>query len=102
MFDEPEISLHQWAIAVFAEAMQEAATDWNKQILVATHSPVLMSQFEPADVLAAVVTNGQTSLRRVSDITEVNDLLEDYSIGSLYMAEAIAGQSNAQSVPSGG
>ena len=102
MFDEPEISLHPWAIAVFAEAMQEAATDWNKQILVATHSPVLMSQFEPADVLAAVVTNGQTSLRRVSDITEVNDLLEDYSIGSLYMAEAIAGQSNAQSVPSGG
>ena len=93
LFDEPEISLHPWAISVLAEAMQLAATNWNKQILVATHSPVLISQFEPSDILAAVMDEGKTSLKRVSDIAEIHDLLDEYSVGSLYMSEALAGQS---------
>ena len=96
LFDEPEISLHPWAIAVLAEAMQLAAADWNKQILIATHSPVLISQFEPNDILAAIVDEGRTSLRRVGAMTEINDLLEEYSIGSLYMSETLAGQSRSE------
>ena len=53
LIDEPEASLHPWALAVLAEAMIEAAQAWNKQILVATHSPVLISQFEPNHILSA-------------------------------------------------
>lgn len=93
MFDEPEISLHPWAISVLANAMRTAANDWNNQVLVATHSPVLISQFKPDSILAAVVTDGETSFRRVSEIAEVQDLLQDYATGSLYMSEMIAGQS---------
>jgi len=101
LFDEPEISLHPWAIAVLADAMQKAAADWNKQILIATHSPVLISQFEPHDILAAIVDDGKTSLQRVSAITEVNDLLEEYPVGSLYMSEALAGQSRPEPIGAG-
>ncbi len=94
LFDEPEISLHPWAIATFAKAAKLAAASWNKQIFIATHSPVLMSQFNPENILVTEVDQiGQTAIRRVSEMEEVQDLLEEYAIGSLYMSEMIAPQS---------
>jgi predicted ATPase len=94
LFDEPEISLHPHALAVFAKAVKLAVAEWNKQVLIATHSPVLISQFEPENILAAETTkSGQTTMKRVSEISEIKDLLTDYATGSLYMAELIAPQS---------
>ena len=98
LFDEPEISLHPWAISVLAEAMKLASSEWNNQVLVATHSPVLISQFPPDSILASVVEDGVTNLRRVSEIDSISDLLEDYAAGALYMSEAIAGQSRDEEV----
>ena len=94
VFDEPETSLHPYAISVFAEAVQQATKEWNKQVFIATHSPVLISQFEPEDILTAELDeSGQTALTRVSEMEGIKDLLENYDTGSLYMAEAIAPQS---------
>ncbi|MCI0638216.1 MAG: AAA family ATPase [Gemmataceae bacterium] len=92
LFDEPEVSLHPWPLAVFAKAVQEATQSWNKQVLIATHSPVLLSQFAPDEILATEVADGRTHLRRLSDIVEIKDLLEQYPTGSLYMAEVVGGQ----------
>ena len=94
LFDEPETSLHPYAISVFAEAVKLATKEWNKQVFIATHSPVLISQFDPEDLLATGLDeSGQTVLTRVSEMKDIQDLLEDYATGSLYMAEAIAPQS---------
>lgn len=93
IFDEPEVSLHPWAISVLARAMKVAVASWNKQILLATHSPVLISQFEPGDILVAEANNGRTEFKRLCDIAEVKDLLETYATGALYMAEEIGKQS---------
>lgn len=93
LFDEPEISLHPWAISVLAEAMLLAANEWDNQVLIATHSPVLISQFAPELILAADVRDGVTHLQRVSEIDGIQDLLEEYATGALYMSEMIAGQS---------
>ena len=93
LFDEPETSLHPHAIAVFAKAVRLAAQDWNRQVFVATHSPVLMSQF-PIDQ-AYVFESGEARATRViclAVMDDVRDLLEDYALGSLYMAEAVAQQ----------
>ncbi len=92
LFDEPETSLHPWAVVVFARAVKLAAEQWNKQVFVATHSPVLISQFEPRDILVAGVEDGRARFDRLSEIDEMRDLLEDYAAGSLYMSEVIAGQ----------
>ena len=92
LFDEPEVSLHPWALAVFAKAVKVAAERWNKQILLATHSPVLISQFEPRDILVAGIEDGRARFDRLHEIDEIRDLLEDYAAGSLYMSEAIAPQ----------
>jgi len=98
LFDEPEISLHPHALAVFAQAVKLAVNEWNKQVFIATHSPVLISQFEPENILAAETSkSGQTIMKRVSEIPEIKDLLSEYATGSLYMAELIAPQSRFSS-----
>ena len=97
LFDEPEVSLHPWAMAVFAQAVNEAAREWNKQVFVATHSPVLISQFAPPDILVAGVENGRARFERLSEIAEIRDLLDEYAAGSLYMSEAVARQSRQSS-----
>ena len=97
MFDEPEISLHPWAIATFAEAVKLATSQWNKQVFIATHSPVLMSQFESNQCFATSVVGGRTKIDSIASIDGIQDLLDQYATGSLYMSEAIGGQS-AQAV----
>ena len=77
LFDEPETSLHPWAITVFARAVKAAAGQWNKQVFLATHSPVLISQFEPGDILVAGIEEGRARFDRLSEIDQVQDLLED-------------------------
>ena len=95
LFDEPEVSLHPWALVVFAKAVKEAAERWNKQVFLATHSPVLISQFEPEDTLVAAVEEGHARFHRLSEIDELRDLLEHYESGSLYMSGAVARQEAA-------
>ncbi|HAX74644.1 MAG TPA: hypothetical protein DCY88_02120 [Cyanobacteria bacterium UBA11372] len=94
LLDEPEISLHPWALAVLAKAVKLATEEWHKQVFIATHSPVLISQFEPQNIFAAEVNErGESVMRRVSEIEGIQDLLEEYATGSLYMAEMVAPQS---------
>lgn len=92
LFDEPEVSLHPWALAVFAKAVKEAANQWSKQVFLATHAPVLISQFEPEDVLVAGIEDGSARFDRLDAIDEVRDLLKEYAAGALYMSEAVAPQ----------
>ena len=92
LFDEPEVSLHPWALVVFARAVKEAARQWNKQVFLATHSPVLISQFDPPDILVASTDEGRARFERLSEVHEFRDLLEDYAAGSLYMSETVAPQ----------
>ena len=92
LFDEPEVSLHPWALVVFARAVTEAARRWNKQVFLATHSPVLISQFGPQDILVASMVDGCARFERLSEIHEFRDLLEEYAAGSLYMSGTVAPQ----------
>jgi predicted ATPase len=92
LFDEPETSLHPWALAVLGEAIRAAGSEWNKQVLIATHSPVLISQFEPREIIATGTEDGRTQLRPVAELHDVQDLLAEYAAGSLYMSQAIAAQ----------
>jgi len=94
LLDEPDLSLHPWALSVLAKAIETATKEWKKQVVIATHSPVLLSQFESEYLLAVELDDsGQTIMKRVSEIEDIQDLLKDYATGSLYMAEMIAPQS---------
>jgi predicted ATPase len=94
LFDEPETSLHPHAIVVFSEAVKLAVSQWNRQIFLATHSPVLMSQFTPEETLVFQTAKATgTEATRLSDLPDIKDLLDRYALGSLYMAEEVAQQS---------
>ena len=94
IFDEPETSLHPHAIAVFAEAAKFAATAWGRQIFIATHSPVLMSQFSLSESFVFESDAQRSTVpKRASEMADLTDLLNHYSLGSLYMAEEVAPQS---------
>lgn len=93
LLDEPEMSLHPWPISVFARAVAQASRELGVQVMIATHSPVLLSQFEPQQILAASLVEGRTQLQRVSEMKELAALLEEYAVGSLYMSETVAPQS---------
>ena len=94
LLDEPDLSLHPWALAVFAKAVKEAAENWDKQFLIATHSPVLLSQFDVHDCFALSKNEHGTQVTRVSTMENMAAILQEYALGSLYMAEAIAPQHN--------
>ena len=79
LIDEPETSLHPWALAVLAEAICEATEGWGKQVILATHSPVLISQFEPGQILEVEQDGGRTRITRLSEIEDIKDLLQDYA-----------------------
>ncbi|CAM2066530.1 AAA family ATPase [Sulfidibacter corallicola] len=99
IFDEPDISLHPHALSVFADAVKLATREWGKQVLIATHSPVLISQFQAADIYAmSLGGQGEALVTPLTQIDGIGDLLEDYSVGSLYMAEVIAPQSKDSEV----
>jgi hypothetical protein len=93
LIDEPETSLHPWALAVLAKAIKQATEEWGRQVILATHSPVLMSQFEPDQTLGVESQEGRTRITRLSDVAEIQDLLQEYASGSLYMSETVAPQS---------
>lgn len=98
MFDEPETSLHPHAISVFAEAVKDAARTHNTQVFISTHSPVLMSQFDVESCL--ILDSGkerETVVKPLADEDGIRDLLDQYALGSLFMAEEIAPQSSASS-----
>jgi predicted ATPase len=92
LFDEPEASLHPWALAVLAKAIREATASWGRQVILATQSPVLISEFDRDEQLAVELQDGRTQITRVSEIEDIQDLLEDYSTGTLYMTENVAPQ----------
>ena len=96
VLDEPDLSLHPWALAVLAKAIKHGAESWGKQVILATHSPVLLSQFEPAQCFVLDRTEGGTQVRPVTELDGAAELLEGYSLGSLYMAEAVASQSRRE------
>lgn len=63
LFDEPEISLHPWPLAVFSKAVIEASEHWNKQVILATHSPVLLSQFDVEHICATAGAQRRWAIR---------------------------------------
>ncbi len=102
LIDEPETSLHPWALAVLGKAIKQAGEEWGKQVVVATHSPVLISQFDSNQTLTIEQKDGRTQITRLSEVEGVQDLLQEYASGSLYMSETIAPESKLidQSTPS--
>lgn len=89
ILDEPELGLHPYAIqklaALFRHASEEA------QLLVSTQSPTLIDHLDPEDVVVVEREDGASTFERL-DAEELDNWLEDYTMGELWQKNVIGGQ----------
>jgi predicted ATPase len=88
--EEPENSIHPWVVRTFVDACR--ACSKNKQIVLTTHSPVLVSKLDPAELYVAERINGETRVVsamvadvRVADIVQrgIQDLGSYWDSGAM-------------------
>jgi predicted ATPase len=90
LLDEPEISLHPHLLALLADVLQNSSQD--SQILVATHSDMLVRALKPEEVVTVDKTENGSKLERLSE-GHLADWLKDYSLDQLWSKKVIGGQS---------
>jgi predicted ATPase len=87
--DEPELGLHPDWIKLVAELLQSAAS--RTQVVVTTHSPQLVSQLSPDQIIVADKGNGETRLTRLSG-EGLEKWLVEFNLGDLWLAGHIGGR----------
>ncbi|MGD0094172.1 MAG: AAA family ATPase, partial [Planctomycetota bacterium] len=96
LLDEPELGLHPFAISLVAGMIRKASVD--TQVIVATQSPLLVSEFEPEDVVVVErKASGQPLLPATSSFTrlakaDLEEWLKEYSLGELWLKNVISGR----------
>lgn len=87
--DEPEVGLHPSLIRLVAELLDLAAE--RTQLIVATHSPQLITYLRPEHIVVVEAVDGQTQFRRL-DADELQVWLRDFTLGELWLQGEIGGQ----------
>ena len=89
IIDEPELGLHPVAIQKLSGLVKIAAQR-GTQIIIATQSAELISNFDPEDVVTVNQKDGVTHMERL-DSQELSHWLDDYTIGDLWKQNILKG-----------
>ncbi|MBD2595803.1 AAA family ATPase [Nostoc spongiaeforme FACHB-130] len=87
LVDEPELGLHPYAIKILASLIKTVP----KQVIVSTQSVELLNEFDVADVIVVDRLQGKSLLRRL-DEEELEEWLEEYSLGELWKKNLLGGR----------
>ena len=86
--DEPELGLHPYALNVIAGLFRSASI--NTQILISTQSSTFLDNFETEDVIVVDRDLKESTFRRL-EREELNEWLEEYSLGEVWEKNVIGG-----------
>ena len=89
LLDEPELGLHPAAVTLLGGMIRSLSTD--RQIIVATHSPLLVDGFDLDQVLLLDLHEGQTEIRRPEE-NGYRQWLEEYTTGELWQKNLLGGR----------
>lgn len=89
LLDEPELGLHPMAIELVGGMIRSLSTD--RQILVATQSPLLVNAFELDEVFVMDLHQGKTTVSRHS-LADYEKWLKEYSLGQLWQKNLLGGR----------
>ncbi len=89
IIDEPELGLHPYAETLVASMVKSIAAKGH-QIILATHSTRIISEFSPED-LVVVENEDNASVFKRKTTKELEDWLEDYSLGEIWEKNIIGG-----------
>ncbi len=91
VLDEPELGLHPEALAVLGGLIRSAST--RMQIVLATQSPMLLSEFEPEQIITVDLIDGATRFNRL-DPAALAEWLDEFTVGELWQKGTIQGGVN--------
>lgn len=89
--DEPETGLHPDMISVLSDLMQKSAKD--SQLILATHSPLLLNKFELSDLIIFEKDNDNQTILIEHDEEDCQEWIDkNYSTGQLWVKGLIGGK----------
>lgn len=91
VLDEPELGLHPEALSVLGGLIRSAAA--RMQLVVATQSPLLLSEFEPEQIITVDRIDGATRFNRL-DPAALAEWLDEFTVGELWQKGTIRGGVN--------
>ena len=94
--EEPENSLHPWAIRHFVDACRRAST--RKQIIITTHSPTLINHVKAGDVWIVSRPAAETTLQPLADLDP--QAVAGWDEGSFTLSEYLDSGAVRDAVPS--
>jgi len=88
--DEPETSLHPYAIRRLVEHSRQWAKRHNLKVILTTHSPVLLDEFNAEPDRVFVLERGYDTLPVRLDTMRDRTWLSSYTLGELYVGGEFA------------
>jgi predicted ATPase len=89
LVDEPASGLHPLAITLLAEMLGSIADD--KQVVVATRSAQLISEFDSSDIVVTETEDGMITFNWL-DESQPGDWLDEYSLGDPWLMNHLGGR----------
>lgn len=89
IFDEPELGLHPYAIALLGSLMRSASQ--RMQIIVATQSVSLLNEFSIDNLITVERKNGISDFSRIEE-SEFELWLEEFTVGELWQKNVLGGR----------
>ena len=90
LLDEPELGLHPAAIGLVAGMIEQLSHD--RQIIVATQSPLLVDEFELDEIMVLDLEDGRTKLRKLNADDYRVWLEQDYTPSQLWQKNLLGGR----------
>jgi predicted ATPase len=97
LVEEPENSVHPWILRVIMERLREVSK--RKNVIVTSHSPVLINLMKPEEVWVVFRKDGESHLQRLLDFDP--SLEESWERGGFQLSEFLDSGSISQAVPGG-
>ena len=90
LFDEPELGLHPAAISLIGGMIKSLAAE--RQIIVATQSPLLVDEFDLNEIFVLELQDGQTKFRKLKPDDYQSWLDDSFTTGELWQKNLLGGR----------
>ena len=89
LLDEPELGLHPSAVALVGDMIKALSNE--RQVIVATQSPLLVDAFSLDDIIVLELRDGRTEVLQL-DEDEYQHWLAEYTTGELWQKNLLGGR----------
>jgi predicted ATPase len=90
LIDEPEVSLHPELLSLFADLLREAST--RSQIIVATHSDLLVRFLKPQEVIVVDMNEDGNASLTWADTLDLDQWLQEYTLDEVWRMGRMGGR----------